>query len=246
MLSCGHCLKIKKLRALAHAGKVCLGVEDDVLRQAPLHTWRGLWSRWGAVRKAIKRGGAQGFCRVRTQGGQVVAVADVAFRGSSPVSPAEALGLLSDAIAHRLELCQHTIRFSGSWAPEKREPKYLVVAQNTHPETMRVYMTALGAEVHAVGSVSGYDWCFPVATDPELMVRAVLAFKLLATFVSDRKFPKDKMFVDIANPAHLELAREWAEAVKQGRYAPPGFGAEDAAKAQEAFRARSGPRQGGP
>jgi hypothetical protein len=193
---------------MVHAGQVCLdSYPNNDLRTEALHTWQGPWLEWQAKRKALKRAGAKGFCRVRTEDDLVTVVADRPFTGSAPVSPAAALVTLGQAIEH-LARERQSLRFEGCWKPPPRVRAYRVVGR-VHPDLVRAVAVEMGAAVASVPKVQGVAWVFPQETEPRTLEAFLEVLRFLSAFGQGRSFGSGPK-ADTPDEAELADARAWA------------------------------------
>ncbi|HEY7423272.1 MAG TPA: DUF3854 domain-containing protein [Gemmataceae bacterium] len=124
--------------------------------------------RWDTLERNMRRkhGGKTGRIRVRKADGVVLAVAERPFPGSRPVSPAEALDMVSAAI-EQLHTGRHRYRQLGRWNDSQRPRWQLVERVKQPPDQPPIDFTAVyrelrvdGRKVHRYRSpdISGLVW----------------------------------------------------------------------------------------
>jgi hypothetical protein len=236
-LSCPHCLRHKIIRDLLHAGNVTLAnFPEDSLRTGPLYVRETEWSRWPAVRKALKRAGVLGHVRVRVRGDLVLVLADKVFPGAVEVSPPAALSLLREAIADRLDPERHCIRWHGTWGRPKKEHVFRALSKVLHPRIVEAVAVEMGATVGDVPKINGIGWEFPEDVQPDVPQSFLEVLVRLSTFLSWGPQDQETKVDTGPTEAELNLAREWARAAMRGEDGPPGCRAADARMAEAGLR----------
>jgi hypothetical protein len=117
--TCPHCWRKRLRRTYGRAAGCLLDESADSCRPrvGMLHVAEADWSDWEALDKAIRRryGGCVGRVRVRCEDDNLIVVCELPFPGSRPVSPAQALDLVSAAVG-RLHRARHSYRQLGDWS----------------------------------------------------------------------------------------------------------------------------------
>jgi hypothetical protein len=106
-----------------------LGADSNRPRVGFLHIGETDPPRWESLDRTIRRkhGGDTGRIRVRKADCRILVVAEVPFPGSRPVTPAEALAVVSEAI-DRLHTGKHAYRMLGRWNDSKA-PQWQLLGQ---------------------------------------------------------------------------------------------------------------------
>ncbi len=120
---CPYCWRDRLTRTYNRAAAVLLPdfpTSETLPRTGLLHFAEIDWLEWEAIDKCIRRkhGGDVGRLRVHRADGNLLVVCAQPFRGSRPVTPAEACDLASDAIDN-LHKANHTYRQLGDWNDTK-------------------------------------------------------------------------------------------------------------------------------
>jgi len=159
--SCPHCWRLRVYKTLRRACTCLLDAPGPGPGHSPrlgkLHVAETHWLSWEAEDKAIRRRypecvdenkrSSVGRLRVRRANNAVLIVCERPFRGSRPMSPAEALDLVSAAI-ETLHTDKHSFRLLGSWM-DRQEKEWVVIDRYAHLDlsAVRDELKARGARV---------------------------------------------------------------------------------------------------
>ncbi len=152
-VDCPSCERRRVVAAMRRLTDACLRAEPGQVRPRVevLWLWRGPWSRWGAVSKAIRRAGDKpGHARVRTAGGEVVVVSEVPFPGASPVTPSAAALALASACEAELAPVRHAARLLGRWRPIQGKKRWSRIQTRLAPEAVGELARNAGAHARLI------------------------------------------------------------------------------------------------
>jgi hypothetical protein len=155
--SCPHCWRRRITKALRRATRCLLDAPPDELgrtnlpRVGMLHAGEVPWLEWESFDRGIRRqhGGDVGRLRVRRTDGRVLVVCAEPFCGSSPLTPADALDRVCDAI-DQLHTARHSYRQLGDWS-DRQPPEWRLI-QIHHEEidlgAVKQQLAELGIRSH--------------------------------------------------------------------------------------------------
>jgi hypothetical protein len=185
--SCPYCRKQRILKSYRRAATCLLDAEpwDPNNRQprlGPVYVAECAWKEWESTDKAMRRqnGGECGRLRVRRDDDTVLIVSEQNFRGAKPVTPAEALDAVLDAI-DRLNHEQHSFRLLGRWSDAKPAEWKLVGEYDASLDIgqARKILAELGARnltaLHP--STEGLFWSCANEVQADTLTAAILALQ---------------------------------------------------------------------